>query len=72
MATTKTPRKRERTQAQIDAEARREDADAYGKTLLRHTRDSKAATTKVMKRFDVSAPEALRIAIIELAKKGNR
>lgn len=62
---------RERSAAQIAAEQRREDADKHGKTLVRHDRTSAAALRRVAKRLEVSAPEALRTAIIELDAKGN-
>ena len=64
---------RKRTQSQIDAEARRESADKHGKTLVRHDAKSAAALAKVQERYEVSAPAAIRLALIELAaKKSNR
>lgn len=65
--------KRPRSAAQIDAEARREEADKLGKVLVRHTADSAAAMRKLKKRFpEAKPPELYRMALIEMASKGNR
>ena len=65
--------KRPRTQAQIEAEKKREEADKLGKVLVRHTKKSAAAMRKLQERIpDASAPELYRMALIELATKGNR
>lgn len=63
---TKQP-KRERTQAQIDSEDRREKVSV--KTLVRHTAESGAALTKLRRQFDESDPEIMRIALVELATR---
>ena len=62
---------RERSLAQEKAEARREENDKNGKTLIRHTTESARAMKHVQKRMGVTGPEAMRIAIIELAAKRN-
>jgi hypothetical protein len=62
--------KRERTQAQIDAELRRE--ENASKTLVRHNKESSAALAKLRRQFDASDPEILRIALVELASKTRR
>jgi len=64
----KKPR-RARTQAQIDAELRREENDRHGKTLVRHTKESSAALAKLQKRLELSGPEVMRLAVVELAAK---
>ena len=63
---------RPRTQAQKDAEKRAE-AESHGKTLVRHTEQSAADLAKLRDRFpDESDPALIRLALRELAKKGNR
>lgn len=65
-------RRRHRSEAQIAAEKNYEDATAkLGKTLVRHTKESARALKVVMGRFEVTGPEALRMAIVELAAKKN-
>jgi hypothetical protein len=62
--------KRERTQAQIDSEHRRE--ESASKTLVRHTPDSAKALADLRKRFSESDPEIMRMALIEFAPKRRR
>ncbi len=59
--------KRERTQAQIDAELRREETST--KTLVRHSAESAAALAKLRRVFSESDPEILRMALVEMASK---
>ena len=63
-------RPRPRTQAQIDSECRREERSVN--TLVRHTEQSAAALVKLRKRFDMSDPEIMRTALIEMATKRGR
>ena len=65
MATKKKTTKRERTQAQIDSELRREDNSQ--KTLVRHTKESSAALIKLRRQFSESDPEIMRMSLIEMA-----
>jgi len=63
---------RPRTQAQKEAEKRAE-AESHGKTLVRHTAESAADLAKLRERFPkTSDPALIRLAMRELAKKGNR
>lgn len=75
MAKKKTAKKKvakvARDPAQLAAEAKREKNDQYGKTLVRHDAGSAAAMKRIMKRMDCSAPEALRLGVIELDKRRN-
>jgi len=65
VATKKKTTKRERTQAQIDSELRREDNSQ--KTLVRHTKESSAALIKLRRQFSESDPEIMRMSLIEMA-----
>ncbi len=64
---------RPRTPAQKEAE-RKAEANSHGKTLVRHTEQSAADLAKLRERFpDLdSDPALIRLALRELAKKGNR
>lgn len=63
--------KTKRYPSQVAAEAAREEADKYGKTLVRHDRDSKAAMNRMAKRWGCSGPEALRKAIVNIDARSN-
>jgi uncharacterized membrane-anchored protein YhcB (DUF1043 family) len=76
MAVKKTQGKkaRERTQAQIESELRRE-IDGHGKTLVRHTAESAAALKKLrsVKPYDtMSDPEIMRVTMMRAAPKRAR
>ncbi len=60
-----------RKASQVAAEKRREEADQFGKTLIRHTADSAKAVAALQERWGGSAPEVLRKAAIEMAGQGN-
>lgn len=64
--------KTKRYASQVAAEAAREATDKYGKTLVRHDADSRAAMRRMEKRWDCSGPEALRKAIVQADERGNR
>ena len=72
MAAKKKTARRPRTAQQIGWEQAREANDKHGKTLIRHTKESAAALKRVAKRLDVSGPEAMRTALVEMDARSNR
>ena len=62
---------RPRTPAQKEAEKRAEE-NSHGKTLVRHTEQSAVDLERLRKRFPkTSDPALIRLALRELATKGN-
>jgi hypothetical protein len=58
---------RERTEAQIQSELRRE--ERAKKTLVRHTPESIRALAKLRKKLKATDPEVLRAAVIDMARR---
>lgn len=58
---------RERTEAQIASEHRRE--EQAKKTLVRHTPESFRALAKLRRKMKATDPEVLRAAVIDLAAR---
>ncbi len=61
-----------RDPAQVAAENKREENAKHGKTLVRHDNASAGAMKRLMRRWECSGPEALRLAAIEADARGNR
>ncbi len=58
---------RERTEAQIESELRRE--EHAKKTLVRHTPESFRALAKLRRKLKATDPAVLRAAVIDMARK---